>query len=150
MLPMTPPAVWPVDPPVVARPFDPPDTPFAAGHRGVDLVAGPGAEVRALLPGRIAFAGTVGRTPVVTIDHGGWRSTYQPVEALLAQGREVRAGEVIGRTAPVGGHCAGHCLHLGVVAAGEYRDPLDLLAGPAVLKPMLTPRRGAPPADAPG
>lgn len=35
----------------VARPFDPPPTPYAAGHRGVDLLAVPGAAVRAAAGG---------------------------------------------------------------------------------------------------
>jgi len=145
---------WPIDPPVIVRPFDAPDTPFGPGHRGLDLAAGPGAPVRALLAGRVAFAGEVAGTPVVTIDHGGWRSTYQPVLAALGIGTMVTAGEVIGRTATSGGHCAGHCLHLGVIAADAYRDPLALLMGPPVLRPvirpLLTPHPGARPADAPG
>ena len=150
---MTPPALpaaWPVDPPVVERHFAPPATPYGSGHRGIDLSAAPGASVRALAAGRIAFAGDVAGTPVVTIDHGGWRSTYQPVEGLAEVGRQVLPGEVIGRVAPGGGHCEGHCVHVGVIAAGVYRDPLMLLRGAPVLKPWLSPRRAAPPADAPG
>lgn len=144
---------WPIDPPEIVRVFDGPDTPFGPGHRGLDLAAGPGAPVRALLAGRVAFAGDVAGTPVVTIDHGGWRSTYQPVRADLRVGAWVAAGEVIGSTAATGGHCAGHCLHLGVIAADVYRDPLTVLKGPPLLRPMsrpvLTPRRGVRPAGAP-
>lgn len=148
--PAPPPPAWPIEPPAITRPFDPPDAPYGAGHRGIDLAAGPGAVVRALLPGRVAFIGQVAGTPVVTVDHGGWRSTYQPVQAEVAVGQTVRAGEVIGHTAPTGGHCAGQCLHLGVIVADAYRDPLAVLMGPPVLKPTLTPRRAVPRADAPG
>lgn len=144
ILPAAPPA-WPIEPPLIAERFDPPATAFGPGHRGLDLVAEPGAPVHALLPGRVAFAGDVAGTPVVTIDHGGWRSTYQPVQPAVEVGATVDAGQVIGRTAETGGHCAGHCLHLGVIAGGDYRDPLAILAGPPVLKATrpsgLSPRR---------
>ena len=156
MTPPAHPAVWPVEPPAVQRAFEPPATPYGTGHRGVDLAAAPGEPVRALAAGRITFAGEVAGIAVVSIDHDGWRSTYQPVLAEVEVGHQVDAGEVIGRTAPRGGHCAGHCMHLGVIAAGVYRDPLLLLAGPPVLKPRLplapglSPRRAVRPGDAPG
>src|SRR5690625_3060988 len=62
---------WPVagDPPEVAHPFDPPPRPWLPGHRGVDLSAEDGAEVRAAGPGTVAFAGHVAGRPVVSIQH---------------------------------------------------------------------------------
>ena len=39
---------WPVPPPiVVVAPFRAPPTPYAAGHRGIDLAVDPGAAIRA-------------------------------------------------------------------------------------------------------
>ena len=44
--------VWPLQPePEVVRPFDPPDSPYGAGHRGVDLLGHVGQPVLAALPG---------------------------------------------------------------------------------------------------
>ena len=54
----------------VLRAFERPDDRFAAGHRGIDVAAPPGAEVRAIGPGRVAFVGDVARTPTVSIEHG--------------------------------------------------------------------------------
>ena len=69
--------VWPLDPePDVVRPFEPPPGPYAAGHRGADLAGRPGQPVLAALPGTVGFAGSIGGKPVVTVLHGGRRTTY--------------------------------------------------------------------------
>ncbi|WP_435792374.1 peptidoglycan DD-metalloendopeptidase family protein [Actinacidiphila glaucinigra] len=90
---------WPVMPgdggrrPVVERAFDPPAVPWASGHRGVDLRAGPGAPVRAAAPGRVSYAGQVAGRGVVAIElAGGLRITYQPVRAVRRGGRRGRRG----------------------------------------------------------
>ena len=76
--------VWPLVPdPEVVRGFEPPPHPFAAGHRGVDLAGRPGQAVRAALPGTVGFAGSIGGKPVVTVLHGGRRTTYEPVVASV-------------------------------------------------------------------
>jgi murein DD-endopeptidase MepM/ murein hydrolase activator NlpD len=47
--------VWPLVPqPDVVHGFDPPDSPYGAGHRGVDLAGSPGQPVRSALPGAVA------------------------------------------------------------------------------------------------
>ena len=130
----------PVDPVVVEARFVAPGAPWEPGHRGVDLAVGSGAPVRALRSGRVAFAGEVAGTPIVSIDHGGWRSTYQPVRALVPVGEPVVAGQAIGLLAAEGGHCAGHCLHLGVISPDGYRDPLPLIRGRPILKPPAVSR----------
>lgn len=135
---------WPVGGPggVLGR-FEPPAKPWAAGHRGVDLAAGPGVEVRAAAAGVVAFSGLVAGRPVVTVLHPGsgappLRTTYLPVTGTLPVGAEVAAGQVIGRLTPDGRHCgARDCLHWGLLRGNRYLDPLALLGtGRARLLPL--------------
>lgn len=120
---------WPLGRHEVAGGFDLPDTPYTAGHRGIDLPGLAGDAVRAVAPGRVTFAGPVAGVGVVTIDHGDERSTYQPVDAETQRGDTVEAGDVVGTLVAVGSHCAGACLHLGrLEGAGDaYLDPIDRL-----------------------
>ena len=75
--------VWPLQPqPQVVRAFDPPDSPFGAGHRGVDLAGSVGQPVVAALAGRITFAVPLAGRGVVVVDHGPTRTTYEPVAAV--------------------------------------------------------------------
>lgn len=134
---------WPLDPrPDVVRGFEPPAGPYAAGHRGVDLAGSPGQGVRAALPGTVGFAGSIAGKPVVTVVHGGRRTTYEPVVAAVAVGQEVGAGEVLGRLQVAGSHCfPAACLHWGLVegSGGDrtYLDPLTLVGGgPVRLLPL--------------
>lgn len=139
--------------PVVLRGFEPPPTRWAAGHRGVDLRAGPGAVVRAAAPGTVAFAGPVAGTGVLVLRiAGGLRITYEPVRATVAVGARVAAGERVGALEPGGvpggagpgarGHCPESCLHWGLRRGDAYLDPLSLLppwllrAGPSRLLPV--------------
>ena len=112
----------------VARSFDPPPTPYAAGHRGVDLLAVPGAAVRAAAGGVVTFAGVLAGRGVVTVSHGDLRSTYEPVDATVTVGQHVAAGDVIGHVSAAAGHCGLRaCLHWGVLRGAAYLDPLGLL-----------------------
>lgn len=110
---------------------------YAAGHRGVDLEASVGELVRAPAVGVVRFAGPVGGVATISIDHGnGWRTTYQPVHALVAQGDEVDTGEVIGTM--LAGHCAAQaCLHWGLTDGVQYADPLAYSVTPGI---RLVPR----------
>ncbi|MFJ3879712.1 M23 family metallopeptidase [Streptomyces sp. NPDC090077] len=130
----------------VARWWDPPPTPYAAGHRGVDLSAPAGAEVRAVGPGRVHFAGRVAGRGVLSLTlPGGLRTTYEPVRPLVAQGEAVAAGQVVA-VLTEGSHCPGPCLHWGLLAGEDaYLNPLALLPAPT---PRLLP--GASRAGAPG
>ncbi|MGA8988225.1 M23 family metallopeptidase [Aeromicrobium sp.] len=141
---------WPLDHHAVGQRFDPPSGPYAAGHRGVDIAAAQGDPIRAVGAGLVTFAGRVGGTGVLTIDHGRERSTYQPVRAQVSIGEAVHAGQVVGTLLGAPSHCADACLHLGRVVAGEYLDPLDLLGGRRfqLIDPTGTPP--APPAGAGG
>ncbi|MEQ0558819.1 M23 family metallopeptidase [Amycolatopsis sp. NEAU-NG30] len=131
---------WPLSPdPVVTKYFDAPETPFGAGHRGVDLAAVPGQDVLAAETGVVVFAGAVAGRPVVSVDHdGGLRTTYEPVAAKVSVGAQVYRGQVLGIV------LAGHpgcpvaaCLHWGVRRGEEYVDPLALVGevGEYRLKP---------------
>jgi len=118
---------WPlVDPPQVRRPFEPPASRYGPGHRGVDLVARPGAPVLAALDGRVSFAGQVAGRGVVSVDSGAYRTTYEPVAAQVVEGQAVAAGQPLGVTAD-GGHCSRSCLHWGLRRGPEYLDPLLLV-----------------------
>lgn len=122
---------WPVRGPLIEA-FDPPDTPFGAGHRGIDIAAPAGTSILAPESGTVAFAGRVGGHLFITIDHGGeLQSTYSWLSAIsVGRGDLVARGQVIGGTG-IGhpGSAIPH-LHLGVRLAGTYVDPLDYL-GPA-------------------
>lgn len=121
---------WPLaGVPTVLRPFQPPPTPYAAGHRGVDLAAPTGASVLAAGNGVIGFAGMLAGRGVVTVVHGALRTTYEPVRAVVHVGQPVMAGGLLGHLQPPTGHCgAGRsCLHWGLLRGEVYLDPLMLL-----------------------
>jgi murein DD-endopeptidase MepM/ murein hydrolase activator NlpD len=126
---------WPLPgEPAVTRGFDPPPTPYAAGHRGVDLAGAVGQPVLAAGAGTVAFAGLVAGRPVVSVQHpDGLRTTYEPVQPAVA------AGQVVARGSPLGVLTAGHpgcpgeaCLHWGLRRGEVYLDPLALLRPPRV------------------
>ena len=136
LLVVAPPWDWPVDPPhSIVRPYLAPETPYAAGHRGVDLAA-PGGAIYAPADGVVHFAGTVVDRPVLSIEQaGGVLTSFEPVVTELVTGDTVERGQVIGAVVP--GHCASACLHFGVRVGGEYVSPLRWLGGAerAVLLP---------------
>lgn len=119
---------WPVDPPrSIVRPFIAPATPYAPGHRGIDVRA-PGATVYAPTAGVVHFAGFVVDRPVLSIRHpGDLISSYEPVVTDLVAGDAVARGDAIGTVQS--GHCAATCLHFGVRLHGEYVSPLLFLGG---------------------
>ena len=131
--------VWPLQPqPQVVRAFDPPDTPFGSGHRGVDLAGSVGQPVLAALPGRVTFASPLAGRGVVVVDHGSTRTTYEPVAAAVSVGQSVVGGERIGSLELQGSHCFPRaCLHWGWRRGATYLDPLLLVGGgPIRLLPL--------------
>lgn len=131
--------VWPLQPePEVVAGFDPPDSPFGAGHRGVDLLGHVGQPVLAALPGTIGFAGSLAGRGVVVVDHGATRTTYEPVTAVVEVGASVAAGAPIGTLELTQSHCFPRaCLHWGWLEGETYLDPLRLVgAGPVRLLPL--------------
>ncbi len=130
------------EPLTVTRPFDPPENPYAAGHRGVDLAGSPGQEVRAAGVGTVVYAGLLAGRGVVSVQHAdGLRTTYEPVLASVAAGMPLALGQVIG-TLQVGhaGCPAPACLHWGLKRGESYLDPMLLLDQRPV---RLLPRYGA-------
>ncbi len=128
-------AVPPLPGPVV-RGFDPPDQPWLAGHRGVDLLGAVGADVVTAMAGRVVYAGILAGRGVVVVSHGALRTTYLPVTATVSVGTQVGTGQVIGRLGR--GHACpgGTCLHWGLKRDDAYLDPLGLLdTGPVRLLP---------------
>jgi murein DD-endopeptidase MepM/ murein hydrolase activator NlpD len=131
--------VWPLDPePDVVRPFEPPPDPYSAGHRGVDLAGMPGQVVRAALDGTVGFVGSIGGKPVVTVLHGGRRTTYEPVVGIVERGQRVAAGDALGRLVVTDSHCfPAACLHWGLIRGEDYLDPLTLVgSGQVRLLPL--------------
>ena len=122
---------WPLaGTPIVARGFDPPTTTYSTGHRGVDLLAVLGQQVRAAGAGRVTYAGLLAGRGVVTVTHaGGLRTTYEPVHP------SVRVGALVAFGAPIAtltsGHASchpgTHCLHWGLLRGQVYLDPVSLV-----------------------
>ena len=119
---------WPVTGPVI-EPFDAPASPYGTGHRGIDIATPLGTPVQAPAPAVVAFAGPVGGSLFVTLDHGGGlESTYSWLSGL-----GVRRGDVVAAGATIASSGPGHPgvtpahLHFGVKRDGAYVDPLDYL-----------------------
>jgi murein DD-endopeptidase MepM/ murein hydrolase activator NlpD len=127
----------PVDAPV-AVPFRQPACRWCPGHRGLEFRTEPGAPVRAVAPGVVAFAGRVAGTLYVVVLHAdGVRATY----GMLATSAPTR-GDVVLRGALVGR--AGPRVYFGLRALdGSPIDPTPLL-GREVARPRLVPTDGTP------
>lgn len=123
---------WPVIGPVL-RAFDPPKTAFGSGHRGIDVACSVGTPIRAVAPGVVSFAGSVGGQRYVTITHAdGMQTTASWVDALL-----VRRNDVVLPGAAIATCGTGHAgatiphVHFGVrTPDGAYVDPLSVLLPP--------------------
>lgn len=121
---------WPLHGPVI-RGFEPPPSPYEAGHRGIDIGAPFGTDVGASREGIVAFAGWVAGSLFVSIDHSdGVRTTYSWLsDVRVTKGQSVERRQLIGRS----GH--GHPdvpdphLHFGARVGSNYIDPMLLLEG---------------------
>ncbi|MDY3127783.1 MAG: M23 family metallopeptidase [Corynebacterium sp.] len=119
----------------ILRPFDPPTQRWLPGHRGVDLPLTPGSEVYSSGDGLVVFAGNVAGTPVISVQHDGFRTTYQPVHAYVSRGETVKEGQVMGILAHSSDGHAG--LHWGAKRGDDdYFNPLLLLRPTIRLKPV--------------
>ena len=126
---------WPlVGSHTISRGYDAPSVFYGAGHRGIDLVAEVGQEVLAPADGKVHFVGTVVDRELISLDHGQFLSTFEPVSSQLTEGESVTRGQVIG-TVAISSHCI--CLHMGARQGKDYLSPLAMLASipAAVLLP---------------
>jgi murein DD-endopeptidase MepM/ murein hydrolase activator NlpD len=126
---------WPLaGPHTISRNYEAPSVFYGPGHRGIDLVAQPGQEVVAPADGVVHFVGTVVDRELISLGHGQYLSTFEPVTSTLVKGEKVLRGQVIG-TVGISTHCT--CLHMGARQGREYLSPLSFLAviPPAVLLP---------------
>jgi peptidase M23-like protein len=119
---------WPVRGPVL-RGFSEPPTPYGSGHRGIDIGAAFGTDLRAADEGVVAFAGWVAGSLFISIDHpDGVRTTYSWLSAIT-----VHKGEVVTRSQAIGATGHGHPevstphLHFGARVGATYIDPMLLL-----------------------
>lgn len=135
---------WPLSPrPQVIRRFEPPDSPWGPGHRGVDLLATANQPVQSAADGTVTFAGLLAGRGVVAVTHGAVRTTYEPVTATVHVGDHLDAGEPLGTLQPQATHCAPRtCLHWGALRNSAYIDPLQLLS---TGRPRLLPLDDQPP-----
>jgi murein DD-endopeptidase MepM/ murein hydrolase activator NlpD len=112
---------WPVHGPIL-RGFDPPESPFGAGHRGIDIAAPIGTVVHAPEGAVVSFAGKVGGHLFVTL--GPAASSRARTLARLHAGPQGRRARSRSGLRPRSPGPVVHHLHLGVRLAGAYVDPL--------------------------
>jgi hypothetical protein len=113
----------PSDAPVVDQ-FRAPKGEWGPGNRGIDFGTAAGAVVSAVADGSVMFAGEVGGTMHVTIEHAdGLRSSYSFLATVgVVRGDHVRRGQSIGTAAGP--------FHLGFrTPDGSYLDPQAVLSG---------------------
>lgn len=123
---------WPVVG-AVLRAFDPPKTAFTSGHRGIDIACWPDAQILAVAPGTVTFAGNVAGQRYVTVTHmDGTQSTASWVQDIL-----VKKGAVVSAGTPLATCGSGHPsaliphVHIGFRSPdGSYIDPMEMLAPP--------------------
>ena len=101
-------------------------------HRGLDLAAPTGTPVAAVADGVVVLTGNhyfAGRS--VYVNHGtGVVSAYFHLSEIgVAQGDEVRAGDVLGKVGESGRVTGAH-LHFGLYVLGQAVDPEPLFAEP--------------------
>ena len=141
----------PVNPPIVGssvvNQYRQSETPYSAGHRGVDyevvLVQG----VFAPADGTVHFVGQVVNRQLISLDHGQELiSAFEPVCSQLSEGESVVSGQLIGEVcegeASYDPHCDSNiCVHFSVRKNGEYLSPLWFTSEltPSRLLPWIEP-----------
>lgn len=98
-------------------------------HDGVDIKAGIGTKVKAIMSGRVSLIGeSDNEGKIITIDHGnGWQSFYSHLgELSLQAGEMIEGGQVIGLIGEPGlaERKEGTHLHFVLIKDGKKVDPL--------------------------
>ncbi len=98
-------------------------------HDGVDIKAGIGTKVKAIMSGRVSLIGeSDNEGKIITIDHGnGWQSFYSHLgELSLQAGEMIEVGQVIGLIGEPGlaESKEGPHLHFVLIREGKKVDPL--------------------------
>ena len=125
---------WPVDGPVL-RPFVSEGNPYAGGqHRGIDIGAPTGSDVRSAAGGIVAYAGQLPHQGLcLTVrTENGWSVTLVHLGSIgVTVGTEVSQGDVVGTIGPSGEpEGTEPYVHLGIRHTADpdgYVDPLTLL-----------------------
>jgi murein DD-endopeptidase MepM/ murein hydrolase activator NlpD len=109
----------------IVRHFEPPPTPYSAGHRGIDLAAPASTTVVAAAGGTVSFAGSVAGDLFVSIDHpNGLRTTYSFLSLVeVKKGQVVTQGQEVARSGGCHTGSAEGCLHFGLKRGDTYLDP---------------------------
>ena len=114
----------------IIREYRQSETPYSAGHRGIDYEATLGQAVFAPADGQVHFVGEVVNRQLISLDHDGQLlSAFEPVCSQLNEGDFVVSGELIGEVCEGETsyelHCESKtCLHFSVRKNGEYLSPL--------------------------
>ncbi len=101
------------------------------GHYGVDIVAGPGARVSAVMDGVVVFSGwTVETGYVIQVQHANnLISMYKHNERLLkSTGDHVKSGEAIANVGNSGELTTGPHLHFELWYSGVPLDPQEYIS----------------------
>jgi murein DD-endopeptidase MepM/ murein hydrolase activator NlpD len=131
----------------VVREYRQSETPYSAGHRGIDYEATLGQAVFAPADGKVHFVGKVVNRQLISLDHGQeLLSAFEPVCSQLTEGDSVVSGQLIGEVcegeASYEPHCQPNiCLHFSVRKDGEYLSPLWFTGemAPSRLLPWIEP-----------
>jgi murein DD-endopeptidase MepM/ murein hydrolase activator NlpD len=117
---------------VVIDPFRPPTNPYGPGNRGWELRVEPRSVVLAPADGVVRFAGQVGGTLTIVIEHDdGVRTTLSKldtIDAYVKKGVSVTGGRQVGT--------AGGELYFGARCGSTYVDPSRLFDFQVSLVPL--------------
>ena len=115
---------------IMVRQYRQSETPYSAGHRGIDYEATLSQAVFAPADGKVHFVGKVVNRELISIDHGQEiLSAFEPVCSPLTEGESVVSGQLIGEVCEGDGsydpHCQPNiCLHFSIRKNEEYLSPL--------------------------
>ncbi len=123
------------------------ETPYSAGHRGVDYGVELGQGVFAPSDGQVHFVGKVVNRKLISLSlDSGLLSAFEPVCSNLKLGELVSRGDLIGEICEADEsyqpHCEDvFCLHFSIRKNGEYLSPLWFTGelSPSRLLPWVNP-----------